>query len=175
MIRSQEAKARARARNREDRCARKAKDPDGFRARERAYYQANRKRILAKRVERERDPLVRARVNERMRAYRARNPERFKRFYVTRNAKRYGLSAAEFAKMVERQSGLCAICGNVPRGAHNFRSFHIDHNHATGAVRGLLCGSCNNGLGRFRDNPALLLKAAAYLERHKPSLGVTLA
>ena len=43
-------------------------------------------------------------------------------------------------------------------------SFSVDHNHKTGAVRGLLCGSCNRALGLFHDNPALLRKAATYLE-----------
>lgn len=52
----------------------------------------------------------------------------------------------------------CEICGSPNRLA-------VDHDHATGAVRGRLCDNCNQGLGRFQDNPQLLIFAAAYLER----------
>jgi hypothetical protein len=73
----------------------------------------------------------------------------------------YRLTPEEYDVLVESQHGLCAICGSRP-GA---RRLAIDHDHATGAIRGLLCGSCNNGLGRFKDNPATLDAAAAYLRR----------
>lgn len=50
----------------------------------------------------------------------------------------------------------CLICGSVDR-------LHIDHCHTTGKVRGLLCGTCNAGLGMFKDSPLLLKRAAEYL------------
>lgn len=62
--------------------------------------------------------------------------------------------------MFVEQKGVCAICGG-PGGPH--KSLAVDHHHGTGSVRGLLCGNCNNGLGRFRDNPEFLAKAITYL------------
>jgi len=58
------------------------------------------------------------------------------------------------------QDGLCAICRAAPAS-------HVDHDHATGAVRQLLCFNCNGGLGQFKDNPVALRAAAAYVERHR--------
>ena len=63
--------------------------------------------------------------------------------------------------MRDRQGGRCLICGCVPE-----KTLHIDHNHGTGAVRGLLCGKCNVGLGLFGDNPTRLERAAAYLSQY---------
>jgi recombination endonuclease VII len=69
------------------------------------------------------------------------------------------------------QNGRCAICG-CPEAmgqrdrSGNPRRLAVDHDHRTGQVRELLCGSCNAGLGNFRDSPAILEAAAAYLRRH---------
>lgn len=59
----------------------------------------------------------------------------------------------------------CDICGGPPMGK---QSFHIDHCHTTNTFRGLLCHQCNIGLGNFKDNPELLVKAIAYLKEHTP-------
>ena len=59
--------------------------------------------------------------------------------------------------MVEQANG-CAICGNSDK------RLHVDHDHATGKVRGLLCMECNVSLGKFKDSPELLRKAIVYLE-----------
>jgi hypothetical protein len=53
--------------------------------------------------------------------------------------------------------GMCCICGETVEYAH------VDHNHATGYCRGILCPQCNNGLGFFKDDPRLVQKAAQYL------------
>lgn len=72
---------------------------------------------------------------------------------------RYGITHAEYEAMLSSQGGACAIC----RGGTSKRYFAVDHNHRTGEVRGLLCGTCNTTLGRFRDDPARFKRAAKYL------------
>ena len=62
--------------------------------------------------------------------------------------------------MLESQGGSCAICD----GGTSKNYLACDHDHATGEVRGLLCANCNKILAAVRDQPARLLKAAAYLD-----------
>lgn len=76
---------------------------------------------------------------------------------------RYGLTVQEYEAMLLEQNGVCAICGNPPtRGL-----LHIDHDHAGGGVRELLCHGCNHGLGYIED-AAWMERAATYLKRHHP-------
>ena len=75
-----------------------------------------------------------------------------------RRLKRYGLSVADYAKMCKRQHGACAIC----KKSHGVLC--VDHCHACGKVRGLLCAKCNSALGFCNDSPERLLAAAAYLQ-----------
>jgi hypothetical protein len=63
-----------------------------------------------------------------------------------------------FEQMFAEQEGLCAICREAP-------AEHVDHDHRTKRVRGLLCFNCNGALGQFRDRPDLMLRAIAYLRR----------
>jgi|SRR5579863_1485894 len=78
-------------------------------------------------------------------------------------AKKRGISLEKYYEIRDRQSNLCAICGQPPR--ENERLF-LDHCHETDQVREMLCNTCNAGIGQFYDNPELLEKAAAYLRRH---------
>lgn len=64
--------------------------------------------------------------------------------------------------MLAAQGGKCAICGGTNPGGHRLA---VDHDHTTGAVRGLLCHACNAGIGKLRDDPALLRVAADYLDK----------
>ncbi len=64
--------------------------------------------------------------------------------------------------MLEAQGGGCAICGKPPGDI----ALHVDHCHETGRVRGLLCFSCNAGLGQFRHDPDLLYQAMEYAAVH---------
>jgi hypothetical protein len=71
--------------------------------------------------------------------------------------RRYGIGSDDVEAMIEAQGGLCAICGEAPPA-------HVDHDHGTGAVRGILCFNCNGGLGQFRDRVDILRNAIEYLE-----------
>ena len=75
--------------------------------------------------------------------------------------RKYGLTLEQYDAMLEAQGGVCAICRR-PRPEE--RTLHVDHDHDTGAIRGLLCFTCNNALGDFRDEPALFHAAAEYLD-----------
>lgn len=88
------------------------------------------------------------------RAWHAGNPG-----YVTAaSRKRRGIVDAEIAdELLEFQYGKCPICTKP--------ASHADHDHSTGRMRGMLCGECNLGLGKFRDSVTLLRRAADYLER----------
>jgi transcription elongation factor Elf1 len=75
--------------------------------------------------------------------------------------RQYGITLQEYNDMLEKQDYKCAICGNEDEVEG--RKLAIDHCHTSGAVRGLLCGKCNRGLGLFYDNQDLLEKAKQYL------------
>jgi recombination endonuclease VII len=74
---------------------------------------------------------------------------------------RHGLTVAGYEELVAQQNGRCLLC-RQPTVA-----FHVDHDHETGLVRGLLCQACNRGLGFFGDDPELLLAAADYVRHHR--------
>lgn len=78
--------------------------------------------------------------------------------------RKYGLTAREYDELLASQGGRCAICGIESPGGNTSR-FHVDHDHASGRVRGLLCICCNQMLGTARDQPDTLRRGAEYLER----------
>jgi len=74
----------------------------------------------------------------------------------------YGITIEEYEEMLDEQDGKCSICNtDTPSDG---KRLHIDHNHNTGKVRGLLCNNCNHGLGQFKDNQNLLAMAIQYLK-----------
>ena len=80
---------------------------------------------------------------------------------------RYGITSADVDAMVERQGGTCAVCDGKPE--------HVDHDHATGKVRGILCFNCNQALGNARDDIAVLRGLINYLRLHRlQSLPITM-
>ena len=77
---------------------------------------------------------------------------------------RHGITISMYDEMMNNQNGRCAICKNVPKEDSLKRTFHIDHCHSSGRIRGLLCKDCNHMLGFARDNPNTLIQAAEYLK-----------
>lgn len=81
--------------------------------------------------------------------------------YLYELAFKYGLSPEQYLTLLERSNGCCEACG----ASDQDRVLSVDHCHRSKVVRGILCRRCNIGLGYFRDDPAALRAAAAYLER----------
>lgn len=125
------------------------KDPERKKRRQKVYYQNNKEEVLA-----------RTRISSRA-WYRA-NPEKARNQTLKRN---YGITMEDYKNMLVEQNSNCAICG---RNQSEFKvAFHVDHCHTTGAIRGLLCGSCNRALGLLKDSCEVLDNAKAYLNKHK--------
>ena len=141
-----------------DRRKRYAEDPE-FRARtiasNRAYRAAHRDEINARRrrkwVE---DP----RLKETRRRYDLRSQNRRKSALKCS----YRMSLEQYEQLLVRQNGACAICGK-----QTTKRLCVDHCHATGRVRGLLCSKCNLGIGQLDDDPGLMRAAIAYLSRRQ--------
>jgi hypothetical protein len=138
--------------------AKRAADPESFRLRR----LAERARMT---------PEQKAERAAWMREYRKRRPavrelerDRFLK-------KKYGITSVDYDALLERQSGRCAVCGEkggAPLTGDDARArsrvLHVDHEHGTGRVRGLLCRLCNIALGHAGDDPARLRAMADYLE-----------
>ena len=87
--------------------------------------------------------------------------------------KAYGISPEQYDAMFDALGGACAICERVVAGKPPSRErLHVDHDHETGKIRGLLCGACNVSLGGFRDDPELLAAAIRYLMAHGATIVV---
>jgi len=120
----------------------------------------------------ERNP-EKARISnrDRVKRWRKAHPEKAReigrRYYKPERARKHnlhklGLSVEQYELMHSLQRGKCKICREPERITG--QRLAVDHCHKTKRVRGLLCSACNQGLGRFRDNPELLRRAAGYLE-----------
>ena len=83
--------------------------------------------------------------------------------------RKFGITLADYDAMLLSQDYKCAIClTEDPRGhGQKNKRFHVDHDHATGEVRGLLCHDCNVGLGHFKDRTDIMKDAIHYLDRHE--------
>lgn len=81
----------------------------------------------------------------------------------------YKLTPEDYERLLDAQGGVCAVCQQPERYVDartgEPRRLAVDHCHSTNRVRGLLCGSCNRGLGQFKDDSNLLRRAAAYLDK----------
>lgn len=91
------------------------------------------------------------------------------KIYLARDSElknKYGMSMLDYKKLLNSQDGKCAICRSDNPG-YKRSSFCVDHDHTTGYVRGLICGSCNFGIGNFKDNQIFLMSAAEYVKKSK--------
>lgn len=94
------------------------------------------------------------------------NPRKYREGYAAEKSRRdrlkhfYGLTEDDYNAMNTKQQGLCAICGQPPRG--NMKNLSVDHDHVTGKVRGLLCITCNRAVG-YLENTEWRQKAEEYL------------
>ena len=119
------------------------------------------------------DPEARRRTNV---AWRQRHPERSRaasKRWAEENAdhvkdkrlqRKFGITLEQYKVMLEAQGSACAICKGESSGKGGF---HVDHDHSSGKVRGLLCYRCNIVLGMMAESPDRLRAAAEYLERTK--------
>lgn len=101
-----------------------------------------------------------------MKAWRARNKDKMA---AAARRRAYGITAEDFAAMLVRQNGRCAICRATEPGGSG--GWHLDHDHRFDAKdarghRGLLCFGCNRALGQFRDDHRIISAAADYLQDH---------
>jgi nitrate/TMAO reductase-like tetraheme cytochrome c subunit len=83
--------------------------------------------------------------------------------------KKFGISFNDYQKLLENQSGVCAIChrSETYTKAGKIKALSVDHNHITGKIRELLCSPCNVVLGLVEEDPSRLEALIAYLEKHK--------
>ena len=144
-----------------------------------AYYTANKEKFRPKSQEKREqynesrrkkyatDPEMQQKYREAAKSWSASNPEKRK----TQRVKQYGIDGPEYDRMLHDQGGVCAICKSPSTGDKRGGRFHVDHCHTTGKVRGLLCLSCNHGLGKFKDSTESLKRAIEYLNAIKDGTG----
>ena len=109
------------------------------------------------------DPSFRDYRRDRNDGWKLRSAERQRKSKRQDNLKKYGLTEEGYSKLVAAQGGVCAICKQPPSGNGPNKRLVVDHHHASGQVRGLLCGPCNCAIGLFKDDPDLLAAAIRYL------------
>ena len=133
-------------------------NPGRATASSRAWKEANPERAAATRKAwREANP---ERAAATRKAWREANPERAVDSQLRSD---YGISLADYDEMLEAQDNGCAICGKTE--AEEGKRLAVDHNHETDQVRGLLCGNCNQAIGKLGHDPERLRNAIAYLEQ----------
>lgn len=96
--------------------------------------------------------------------YRERHPERVRELDRKHFLKgKYGITPADYERMLAEQGGTCRVCGDPP----TTKLLAVDHNHETGAVRGLLCSRCNTALGLLRECPQRAARIIHYIREHE--------
>lgn len=133
------------------------------RARARAYNRSEKgKAALRVRTARQRDSADPRYLQKRLEdAVRTRTPEGQRKRADKHLKRKFAMSITDYDSMLLAQEGLCKICLEPP---HRKRKAHVDHDHVTGKVRGILCHDCNRLLGAARDRVDILRAAVIYLE-----------
>lgn len=126
------------------------------------YYQDHKAEMAAKEKSYRSKNLTK--ITARKRARRQNDPVQKQKARNRRLIHKFGIGLEEYNKLLSSQSGCCAICG-VPQD-NLTQALSVDHDHETGAIRGLLCSNCNIGLGLMRDNIGILMHAAEYLKKY---------
>lgn len=90
------------------------------------------------------------------------DPEYIRQYRRMKILERYGMTHADYDKLLRKQNGVCAICEEYPKKGKNL---HIDHDHKTGFVRGLLCFRCNFGLSYFDKGQSIIENLHRYICR----------
>lgn len=129
-------------------------------ARRKRWYEANREREIRRVREWQQANSERHLESQRRRRQ---DPEVKRRARAGHLRRKFGITSEQYDEMLAAQGGACALCGRPPTEGI---SLHVDHDHATRALRGLLCFRCNNALGDLGDDPDLLRAAATYLDAH---------
>lgn len=107
----------------------------------------------------------RDKLNEYSGEWRKKNPDRVRYFNDLHHLKKYDMTPEQYRAMYEAQGGKCACCGTDEPGPRGKR-LHVDHDHTTGKVRGLVCHHCNLGIGHLGDSLEGVERAVAYLRRN---------
>ncbi len=105
-------------------------------------------------------------IVRRERRWKAENPDKVRGQHRQRV---FGVSRADYARMLAEQGGVCALCLKPETVSRNGFPFNlgVDHEHGTGKVRALLCHKCNVSVGLLGEDPTLMRRAADYIERHR--------
>lgn len=144
----EEAKARLREKAR----ARRAADPEKYREINRRWKENNPDRLRE--------------INAKASA-KARSKQDYKeKVYWAWVKSHYGITKDAWLSLWDAQGHACAVCGTQDFSTSVGGKPAVDHCHRTGKVRGLLCMGCNTALGSMKDNPAVLMAGASYLEKH---------
>lgn len=121
---------------------------------------------LVERIPKKRYQYMKSDANKRLPAYKQNRTADVNRRQALKS--KFGITPEKYVEMLLAQNGVCAVCSKPETSIHNgkVRPLSVDHDHETGAVRDLLCGKCNSGLGYFNDDLTLMAKAIGYLRRH---------
>ena len=135
------------------------KNPEKTKAAQKKWRDANKDKVR-ERMRNWRKAQPKEKHNESMREWRKKNPRGAKNADLK---KAYGITLDQYEQKLEEQNHKCCVCGD----SEFARALAVDHDHASGDIRGLLCAKCNTSLGLMRECPVRLLNLIKYIEKWK--------